>query len=189
MTDAPDTRRNGIDVAKLTKVWENNHGVGPDIRANLGLATKLEINPIERVNKPVAMPSVRLPSELRLGTESLVQRLATTQKLRIDVEGVILRNVNDLKSSCGSPKTAKFKPPKKVSKVTLPDWLIKWQKLSNEQPPTQNAKKKLTLIIPPKQKEETSFPKSAKNSSKKIANPKAKKSESGQKNIIKVPKR
>ena len=82
---------------------------------------------------------------------------------------------------CGSPKTAKFKPPKKVSKVTLPDWLIKWQKLSNEQPPTQNAKKKLTLIIPPKQKEETSFPKSAKNSSKKIANPKAKKSESGQK--------
>ena len=97
----------------------------------------------------------------------------------IDVESVILRNVVDLKSLCGSPKTAKFKPPQKVSKVTLPDWLIKWQKLSNEQPPQKIAKKKLTLIIPPEQKEETKFPKSA--NSKKIANQKAKKEESGQK--------
>ena len=103
-------------MAKLTKVWENNHGVGPDIRVNLGLATKLEINPIERVNKSVAVPSVRMPSELWLGTEGLVQGLATSQKLRIDVEGVILRNVSDLKSLCGSPKTAKFKPPKKSFK-------------------------------------------------------------------------
>jgi hypothetical protein len=117
-------------------------------------------NPIKRVNKPVAMPSVRLPSEIRLGIEILVQGFATTQKLRIDVEGVILRNVYYLKSLCGSPKTAKFKPPEKVSKVTLPDWLIKWQNLSNEQrpPSKKKCKEKINFDNPPKTNRGNKFP-------------------------------
>ena len=81
--------RNGIGVAKLTKVWEQNHGVGTDNRVDPGLATKLEINShSEQIDNPGAMTSVRMPS------------VATSKKLKIDVEDVILRNVSDMKGAC-----------------------------------------------------------------------------------------
>ena len=79
-----------------------------------------------------------MPSELRLGTVSLAQGLATSKKLKIDVR---LRNISDMKGACGPPKIPNFKPPQKITKVTLPDWLIKWQKKSNEQPPEMRRKK------------------------------------------------
>ena len=100
--------------------------------------------------------TVTRPSELRLGTDDLAKGLATCSMNGLDMNGVILRNVSSMKSSCGSPKTPTFKhskssksTKKKISKITLPDWLIKWQAISKELPPI-NKNKKITLTIPPK---------------------------------------
>ena len=41
------------------------------------------------------------------------------------------------KEIIGSPKKSNFKAKHKISKVTLPDWLIKWQTKCAESPPLQ----------------------------------------------------
>ena len=54
------------------------------------------------------------------------------------------------KEIIGSPKKSNFKAKHKISKVTLPDWLIKWQTKCAESPPP--FKEIFTKIEPPKRK-------------------------------------
>ena len=115
VTGTPDTIGNGNGVSRLTKGWKQQYGVGTEYSFGQGLATKPRTNlpsmKDERVDNPGARTSVRMPSELRLGTVGLAQGLATSKKLKIDVEDLRLRNISDMKGACGPPKNPNFKPP------------------------------------------------------------------------------
>jgi hypothetical protein len=75
----------------------------------------------------------------------LAQGLAMCKKLNVDENGITLRTLKSLNSMCGSPKTPIFKHKKKISKVILPDWLLKWQKMSIESSPPFKKIKEKTL--------------------------------------------
>ena len=106
------------------------------------------------IDNKEAETTVTRPSELGPDTADLAKGLAKCSMSGVDLDGVIWRNVSSMKSSCGSPKTPTFKSSKskqKISKIALPDWLIKWQTISKEHPPI-NENKKITLTIPQKKK-------------------------------------
>ena len=53
----------------------------------------------------------------------LTQGLATGIIIGLDANEVIMTNLNDVKSSAGSPKSTTFKNKKITQKVALPEWL------------------------------------------------------------------
>ena len=75
--------------------------------------------------------------------------MATTLRLVLDKNEVVVTELNNVNGMKGSPKTTNFKSKKKISKVALPDWLIKWQTKCAESPPSRFF---FIKIGPPKDK-------------------------------------
>ena len=65
------------------------------------------------------------------------------------VSGIVSKLCAKTMNVKGSPKIVNFKAKNKISKVTLPDWLIKWQTKCAESPPSRFF---FIKIGPPKDK-------------------------------------
>ena len=140
-SDVVNDRQGVHDLAEQSQ----EHGLGT-ARKDKGLA-KSDMD----IPEPNPTTTTEISDVLRVGNGmpkldmGLAQGLVMCKKLNVDENGITLRTLKSMNSMCGSPKTPIFKHKKKISKVILPDWLLKWQKMSIESPPPFKKIKEKTL--------------------------------------------
>ena len=86
------------------------------------------------VAKPGSQDAPKSSQQKGTKVARLTQGLATGIMIGLDKNEVIMKNLNDVKSSAGSPKSTAFKNKKVTKKIALPEWLKKWQKIAAESP-------------------------------------------------------
>ena len=87
------------------------------------------------VGIPWRQTSTKKARDLGPEVASLTQGLATQLRLGLDKNEVVVTKLSNMNGMIWSPKATNFKSKKKISKVALPDWLIKWQEQKRRVPP------------------------------------------------------
>ena len=82
------------------------------------------------VQQATKMSQTQVNKAAKLGLE-----FATELRLGLNKNNVIMKSMSGVKSLTGSPKVTTFKQKITISKIALPEWLHKWQKLPLSNPP------------------------------------------------------
>ena len=100
VTEVSGTTRNDNGMAKLVLGWQQKQGFGTKDGVQDG-AQDVAQTPAKRIR------------ELRLGTAGLAQGLATSTKLKLDENEVVMRTVKGMKSACGFQRLRFLNPKRK----------------------------------------------------------------------------
>ena len=120
----------GEQVASVCDGLGTTANLANGLAKGVKIVSKMNAKKIIGVGSPRRQTATKKARNIGPEVASLTQELATKLRLGLDNNEVVVTELSNMNGMIGSPKTANFKSNKIISKVALPDWLIKWQKNS-----------------------------------------------------------